>query len=202
MLLTLPNDRALMWPSVSNANMYSCTRALLTELALWCLWNKCGQRLPHHSSSLPRQAASLYLKKKKKSGAGGGKQTTCNYPIQPMHHFLPCWRSKRASVSVATLLPGDSCGFGWVDVSELTERDTGEPRMALVKCSTQCVVVVQMLKNTCGLYWFTSVFIQCHHVYMHVYMYFYFHQHHDLQMCSSIYHLYATLNSRHFFFSQ
>lgn len=119
-------------------------------------------------------SSQLVFKKKKKSGAGGGKQTTCNYPIQPMHHFLPCWRSKRASVSVATLLPGDSCGFGWVDVSELTERDRGEPRMALVKCSTQCVVVVQMLQNTCGFYWFTSVFIQCHHVYVHVYMYFYF----------------------------
>lgn len=41
------------------------------------------------------------------------KQTTHNYPVQPQHHFVQVGDPKD-SVSVATLLPGDSSGGpGW-----------------------------------------------------------------------------------------
>ncbi len=55
--------------------------------------------------------------------ASSRKQTTYNYPVQPHHHFLHLGNPK-GSVSVATLLPGDS-SVGWVNVSEMTETGRG-----------------------------------------------------------------------------
>lgn len=63
--------------------------------------------------------------------ASSRKQTTYNYPIQPQHRFLQVGNPK-GSVSVATLLPGDS-SVGWVNVLEMTETGRGNRGVALLK---------------------------------------------------------------------
>lgn len=82
-----------------------------------------------HASNPPREAAHRTgvpsLPWQADSQPSSRKQTTHNYPVQTQHHFLQVAHPK-GSVSVATLLPGDSSGEPGLTSLETVEMGRGK----------------------------------------------------------------------------